>query len=45
VLGRDDDARGDFQEAIELGVEPSVHEEILRAVEAMFEVREHGTPR
>jgi Tfp pilus assembly protein PilF len=45
VLGRDDDARGDFQEAIELGVEPSVHEEILRAVEAMFEVREQGEPQ
>ncbi|HVG70754.1 MAG TPA: tetratricopeptide repeat protein [Vicinamibacterales bacterium] len=35
MLGQTGEARVSFQEAIELGVEPSVHEEALRTMEAM----------
>jgi Flp pilus assembly protein TadD len=35
MLGQADEARVSFQEALELGVEPSIHEEALRMMEAL----------
>ena len=41
MLGRSGEALESFREAIELGVEPSLHEEILRSMESVSEETEH----
>ena len=35
MLGRSDEALGSYQEALDLGVEPAVHEDVLRHIEAL----------
>ncbi len=35
MLGRGGKARVSFEEAIELGLEPALHEDVLRKVEAL----------
>jgi Tfp pilus assembly protein PilF len=41
MLERSGEAMDSFQEAIELGVEPSVHQDVLVAMEALQEYEEH----
>ena len=41
MLGRSRDARVSFEEAIECGLEPSLHEDSLRRLEALADAQEH----